>query len=92
MTDAAGIAQYGHRSAAPHDRPPVDRLLGMLDTIWRATIQTPIWRCQQLIDNVGEDLVDAVGILREGFVVHVFQGRETGVFSDNEFGENGSDG
>jgi hypothetical protein len=46
---------------------------------------------QQLIDNVDEDLVDAVGILRTGFVVHVFQGRETGVFSDNKFGENGSD-
>ena len=47
---------------------------------------------QQLIHNVDEDLVDAVGIFREGFVVHVFQGRETGVFSDNEFEENGSGG
>ncbi len=46
---------------------------------------------QQIIDTVDEDMVDAVGIAREGFVVHVFQGRETGVFSDNEFGENGSD-
>ena len=46
---------------------------------------------QEIIDTVDEDMVDAVGISREGFVVHVFQGRETGVFSDNEFGENGSD-
>lgn len=46
---------------------------------------------QEIIDTVDEDLVDAVGIAREGFVVHVFQGRETGVFSDNDFGENGSD-
>ena len=46
---------------------------------------------QELIDTIDEDLVDAVGIAREGFVVHVFQGRETGVFSDNEFGENGSE-
>ena len=47
---------------------------------------------QEIIDAVDEDLVDAVGISREGFVVHVFQGRETGVFSDNNgFGENGND-
>lgn len=46
---------------------------------------------QELIDIIDEDLVDAVGIAREGLIVHVFQGRETGVFSDNEFGENGSE-
>ena len=46
---------------------------------------------QEIIDTVDEDLVDAVGISREGFVVHVFQGRETGVFGDNDFGENGND-
>ncbi len=44
---------------------------------------------QDIIDTVDEDLVDAVGISREGFIVHVFQGRETGVFSDEDFGENG---
>jgi hypothetical protein len=36
-------------------------------------------------------MVDAVGISREGFVVHVFQGRETGVFSDEGFGDNGNE-
>ncbi len=47
---------------------------------------------QQIIDAVDEDIVDAVGINRGNFVVHVFQGRETGVFSDeNEFSEDGSD-
>ena len=46
---------------------------------------------QEIIDTVDEDMVDAVGIAREGFVVHVFQGRETGVFSDEGFGENGND-
>ena len=46
---------------------------------------------QKIIDTIDEDMVDAVGIDREGFVVHVFQGRETGVFSDDEFSENGSD-
>ena len=47
---------------------------------------------RQSIDAVDEDIVDAVGINRGNFVVHVFQGRETGVFSDeNEFSEDGSD-
>lgn len=38
---------------------------------------------QQIIDIVDEDLVDAVGINRGNFVVHIFQGRETGVLSDD---------
>lgn len=47
---------------------------------------------QQIIDTVDEDIVDAVGVNRGNFVVHVFQGRETGVFSDeNEFSEDGGD-
>ena len=47
---------------------------------------------QQIIDAVDEDIIDAVGITRGSFVVHVFQGRETGVFSDEtEFSEDGSD-
>ena len=37
---------------------------------------------QQIIDIVDEDLVDAVGINRGNFLVHIFQGRETGVLSD----------
>lgn len=46
---------------------------------------------QQIIDTVDEDLVDAVGINRGNFVVHIFQGRETGVLSDeNEFNEEDS--
>ncbi len=46
---------------------------------------------QEIIDTVDEDMVDAVGISREGFVVHVFQGRETGVFSDEGLTENDND-
>ena len=46
---------------------------------------------QEIIDTVDEDMVDAVGIAREGFVVHVFQGKETGVFSDEGFGDNGNE-
>ena len=45
---------------------------------------------QEIIDSVDEDLVDSVGINRENLAVHVFQGRETGVFIDeNEFSEDG---
>ena len=46
---------------------------------------------QEIINTVDEDMVDALGIAREGFVVHVFQGREVGVFGDEDFGKNGSD-
>lgn len=46
---------------------------------------------QQIIDTVDEDIVDAVGINRGNFVVHIFQSRENGVLSDeNEFSEDGS--
>ena len=49
---------------------------------------------QQIIDTVDEDIVDSVGINRGNFVVHIFQGRETGVLSDeneSEYREDGSD-
>lgn len=47
---------------------------------------------QDLIETIDEDLVDSVGVWREEFIVHVYQGRETGVFSDNDFRENGDRG
>ena len=43
----------------------------------------------ELIETIDEELIDAVGVTREEFIVHVYQGRETGVYSDNDFGENG---
>jgi hypothetical protein len=45
----------------------------------------------EIIDTIDEDLVDAVGINRDELIIHVFQGRETGVFSDDTFGENGNE-
>ena len=42
---------------------------------------------QEIMDAVDEDIADAVGIIRNNFVVHVFQGRETAVYSDNDFSE-----
>ncbi len=49
---------------------------------------------QELIEAIDEELVDVLGILRDDFVVHVFQGREAGVYSDRdqETGTNGRTG
>jgi len=34
--------------------------------------------------------VDSVGISREEFIIHVHQGRDIGVWSKNDFTENGN--
>ncbi len=47
---------------------------------------------QELITTIDEDLIDAVGIERDEFVVHVHQGRDLGVWSNNEFGPPESEG
>ena len=46
---------------------------------------------QDLIETIDDELVDMVGVTRDEFVVHVFQGRETGVFSDRDL-ESGANG
>ena len=45
---------------------------------------------QELVEIIDEELVDAVGVVREEFIVHVHQGRDLGVFSNQEFGDNGN--
>ncbi len=42
---------------------------------------------QELIDTIDEELVIPSDMPRDDFYVTVYQGRETGVFSDEEFGE-----
>ena len=44
---------------------------------------------RELIETIDEELVDALGVSREEFIVHVFQGQETGVYSDHDVGGNG---
>ena len=44
---------------------------------------------QDLIETIEEELVDALGVAREEFIVHVHQGHDVGVFSNHEFGEDG---
>ena len=46
---------------------------------------------QEIIDTIDDDLADAAGINREEFIIHVFQGRETGIFTDSSFSTNGHD-
>ncbi|MBI2935981.1 MAG: hypothetical protein HYY31_04135 [Chloroflexi bacterium] len=46
---------------------------------------------QEIIEIIDDELVDSVGIAREEFVVHVHQGRDLGVFSNHEFGQNGEE-
>jgi divalent metal cation (Fe/Co/Zn/Cd) transporter len=44
---------------------------------------------QEIIDRVSEEVLDALGIVRQDVIVHVHQGRDMGVFSTPEFGGNG---
>ena len=45
---------------------------------------------QELIEIVDEDIVDAVGVERDELIVHIHQGRDLGVFSNQEFGPPGN--
>ena len=42
---------------------------------------------QDLIDTIDEDLIMSADVARDDFIVTVYQGREVGVFSDEEFDE-----
>jgi hypothetical protein len=42
---------------------------------------------QDLIDTIDEDLVMSANVARDDFIVTVYQGREVGVFSDEDFEE-----
>ena len=44
---------------------------------------------QELIEGLDEDLLDAVGLARDDLIVHVHQGRDMGVFSNQEYSEDG---
>jgi hypothetical protein len=42
---------------------------------------------QDLIDAIDEELIMSADVARDDFIVTVYQGREVGVFSDEEFDE-----
>ena len=45
---------------------------------------------QELVEIVDEDVLDAVGIEREEFIVHVHQGRDLGVYSNQDLRPDGN--
>lgn len=47
---------------------------------------------QELIEEVDQDLLDAVGLSREDLIIHVHQGQEVGVFSNQEYSEDNKAG
>ena len=78
------------------DDQPIGRLdLHFTPTVVHATLCVSESLTQEnireLIEIVDEELVDAVGVNREEFIVHVHQGQDLGVFSDRGFGENGGE-
>ncbi len=42
---------------------------------------------QDIIEDLDDEVLDAIGLAREDFIVHVHQGREIGIFSHNEYTE-----
>ncbi len=42
---------------------------------------------QDLIEDLDDEVLDAIGLGRDDFIVHVHQGREVGVFPNSEFSE-----
>ena len=45
-----------------------------------------------LIDAIDEELLDAVGIIRQEIIVHVHQGRDLGVYNPPDFEGTNGDG
>ena len=45
---------------------------------------------QELVEIIDEDVIDAVGIERDEFVVHVHQGRDLGVYSNHDLEQSGN--
>ena len=42
---------------------------------------------QDLIEDLDDEVLDAIGLSRDDLIVHVHQGREGGVFSNSEYSE-----
>ncbi len=85
---------YSESHTILQDEHPVGRVdLHFTPTVVHATLcvleSLTQEEVQDLIETIDEELVDAVGGSREEFIVHVYQGRETGVYSDSDFSQNG---
>ena len=42
---------------------------------------------RELIDDIDEEIIISADVIRDDFIVNVYQGREAGIFSDEEFSE-----
>ncbi|MBI4201098.1 MAG: hypothetical protein HY531_02265 [Chloroflexi bacterium] len=47
---------------------------------------------EELIQTIDDELLDVVGVNREEFIVHVYQGHDVGVYTNHGFGEDGEEG
>ena len=47
---------------------------------------------EELVQTIDEELLNAVGINREEFIVHVHQGQDIGVYTNHDFSTNGEKG
>ena len=43
-----------------------------------------------MIEAIDQELVDVAGVNREELIIHVYQGRELGVYGDHGFQQNGN--
>ena len=46
---------------------------------------------EEVIQTIDEDLLDAIGLGRDEFIVHVYQGREAGLYSNDGFEDQGEE-
>ena len=45
---------------------------------------------RQVIRAIDQELVDVLGVRREELIIHVFEGRELGIYGDHGFDQNGN--
>lgn len=72
------------------DEAPVGRIdLHFLPHVVHATlcVSESLTRemIEEVIQTIDEELLNAVGLPRDEFIVHVYQGRDAGVYSNDSF-------
>ena len=77
------------------DKRPLGRIdLHYTSTIVHGTLSVMEGVTQEsigeLIEAIDQELVDVAGVNREELIIHVYQGREVGVYGDHGFQQNGN--
>ena len=74
------------------DGPAEDQLLdGTIEGMPASQVRQHLVGDEEFIEDIDDELLDAVGLSRDDFIVHVHQGREVGVFSNSEYSEDEQD-